>query len=80
MVAILILVGKGLEDFSIVQQMLDTDTFGNKPQYNLADDVRLLLLLHETMYLNLESTRFGSVIQISNLLCNLECAAILLLD
>ena len=41
MVAVLILVGKGHEDASIVSRMLDIDMFGNKPQYNLADDVRL---------------------------------------
>lgn len=40
MVAILILVGKGQEDAEIVQRMLDIDTFGNKPQYNFADEVR----------------------------------------
>lgn len=40
MVAVLILVGKGHEDAEIVQRMLDVETFGNKPQYNFADEVR----------------------------------------
>lgn len=39
MVAILNLVGKGHESPEIVKQMLHIETFGNKPQYNLADEV-----------------------------------------
>ena len=39
MVAILMLVGKGLEPPNIVQRMLDVDSFGNKPQYDLAHEV-----------------------------------------
>jgi len=40
MVAILIMVGKGQEEPEIVQQMLATDSWGSKPQYDYADDVR----------------------------------------
>lgn len=43
MVAILILVGQGHETPDIVKRMLDVDHFGNKPQYNLADEVSLAL-------------------------------------
>ncbi len=39
MVAVIMLVGKGDEDPEIVQRMLNVDAFGNKPQYNLADEV-----------------------------------------
>lgn len=39
MVAILILVGKGHEPPEIVRRMLEVETFGNKPQYDLADEV-----------------------------------------
>ena len=40
MVAILILVGRGHESPAIVRQMLDVDSFGSKPQYDLANEVK----------------------------------------
>ena len=39
MVAFLIMVGRGQEYPAIVQQMLAVDSWGSKPQYDLADDV-----------------------------------------
>lgn len=43
MVAILLLVGKGHEPTEIVAKMLDVGTFGNKPQYDLANEACLPL-------------------------------------
>lgn len=42
MVAILTLVGKRQEAPDIVGRMLDVANFGNKPQYDLADEVNSL--------------------------------------
>ena len=40
MVAVLCLVGQGRELPEIVQQLLDTETWGCKPQYTMANEVR----------------------------------------
>ena len=39
MVAVLCLVGQGQELPEIVQQLLDTETWGCKPQYAMANEV-----------------------------------------
>lgn len=42
MVAVLCLIGEGLESPEVVRQLLDVETFGDKPQYTMADEARAL--------------------------------------
>lgn len=39
MAAVLLMVGRGLEHPSVVQQLLDVHTVSLKPQYNMASEV-----------------------------------------
>ncbi|AMD22337.1 HGL003Wp [Eremothecium sinecaudum] len=43
MTAILFLIGQGLEDISLVQNLLDVDKYPQKPVYDLASDIPLIL-------------------------------------
>ena len=42
MAAVLLMVGRGLEQPSVVQRMLDIETTRQKPQYNMAAEVLLI--------------------------------------
>ena len=42
MAAVLLMVGRGLEQPGVVQRMLDIEATRQKPQYNMAAEVRLL--------------------------------------
>lgn len=44
MVAIAILIGKGLESNKLISQLLDTETVKNKPMYLLASELPLVLV------------------------------------
>lgn len=52
MAAVLLLVGRGLEDVEVVDQLLDVESNPCKPQYSMAVDYPLVL--HDCSYENLE--------------------------
>ncbi|WWC62231.1 tRNA pseudouridine(38-40) synthase [Kwoniella dejecticola CBS 10117] len=56
-IAVLFLVGSGLEDPTIVRDLLDVEKYPSKPTYNMGD--ALPLTLHECAYEGILDWRFG---------------------
>ena len=80
MVAVLVMVGQGLEEPGVVQQLLDVGTVDRKPQYNMAPEVLLFSLFMPTrtaqalFCLQASSSRSETVLQYSRPLCDLVTA------
>jgi hypothetical protein len=66
--AVLFMIGRGLEEPSVVDELLDVDKNPGKPSYNMAPD--LPLVLHACGYNNLNIGR--SVRNLWNVSCDLE--------